>query len=360
MMRKTWFVVFFLLAVAPSCGKDAQQPLVQDDYWEGVAYDEENPGATLTPGKADNLSHVYDVPTDLPELVAPEIIVSLQQLTLHVFDRQTGFSRVFPVGVGVKNSDGISVTPTGHFATGPDISDRWWYIPRRAVPAHFGGWPFLRLTAENSRGQDTYGIHGPITEHLIRGYVSHGCIRMEGSDLVQVYYLVNEHASTPVTIQREPELDAAGQVVDLGSNVTLWAPGDTIQYGDSVGDAPPRDDTGTDDDGCADDRLESEDPVTLTPELYSHLMICPSDRDVYRIHVPAGATLTVRIEFSNATADLDLLLTDDQGRVLDRSFSTSDEEEVQVTSESGGDYEVTVYAYEAGASNTYDLHIEIN
>ena len=117
--------------------------------------------------------------------------------------------------------------------------------------------------------------------------------------------------------------------------------------------------TGTDDDGCADDRLESEDAVTLSPELYHGLMICPSDRDVYRVHVPAGSTLVARIEFSNASADLDMLLTDDQGVVVDRSFSTADEETVQVASDQDRDYDVTVYAYEAGATTTYDLHIEL-
>jgi len=359
MTRKFWILILGLAVGTLSCQPKSPVPLNQDDYFEGVAYDEDNPGATLTGGKEDNLSHVYDVPTNLPDLVAPEIIVSIKQLTLHIFDRQTGFSRVFPVGLGVINQDGVSVSPTGHFATGPDVSDRWWYIPRRTVPSHFGGWPFLRLTTENSLGQNTYGIHGPITQHLTRGYVSHGCVRMEGSDLIQVYYLVADHASTPVTIQREPELDAASHVVDLGSDVTLWGVDDEIQYGDSVGDAPPRDDTGTDNNGCADDRLESSDPVPLEPELYRGLVVCPSDRDVYRIHVSQGSTLAVTITFANASADLDMLLTDDQGVVVDRSDSTSDREMVQVQADQDRFYDVTIYAYEAGATTSYDLTIEV-
>ena len=347
-----------IVFLTPACSSNGQGP-AQDDYWEGVAYDEEHPGANVAAGKEDSLSHVYDVPTDLPELEAPEIIVSLEQLTLHLFDRRTGFSKVYPVGVGVLNSDGVSVTPTGHFATGPDVSDRWWYIPRRSVPSYFGGWPFLRLTAENSRGQNTYGIHGPITEHLIRGYVSHGCIRMEGPDVVEVYYLVNTHPSTPVTIQREPELDAAGHVVDVGSHVTLWGPDDEIQYGASVGEPPPRDETGTDEEGCADDRLESPDPVPLEPGTYRGLVICPSDSDLYQVQVPAGRTLTARITFDGQIADLDLLLTNSDDVVVDRSAGVSDEETVHVTSESDAPFTITVYPYQPGLATTYDLQVTV-
>jgi hypothetical protein len=55
-----------------------------------VAYDEQNPGGTVSLGKQDGLSDVYDVPTGLPDLEHPKIIVSLEPLTLHLFDRATG------------------------------------------------------------------------------------------------------------------------------------------------------------------------------------------------------------------------------------------------------------------------------
>ena len=59
-------------------------------------------------GKSD--APRYSAPTDLPMLVAPEIIVSLDGLTVHIFDRATGFQAVYPAGVGTKNSRGISIT----------------------------------------------------------------------------------------------------------------------------------------------------------------------------------------------------------------------------------------------------------
>jgi lipoprotein-anchoring transpeptidase ErfK/SrfK len=208
----------------------------EDGSFEGTDFDEENPNAPMDDGKSD--APRYAIPTDLPDLVSPEIIVSLDGLTVHLFDRDTGFSAVYPAGVGVKNSAGRSITPTGHFASGGDPKDGWWYAARRTNPEYFAGFPFYRLTAENSNGANTYGLHGPITQKLIRGYVSHGCVRMASDDIIDLFWMVRDHANTPVTIQKEVERDAAGNRVDLGTTVVLWAPGEQIQYGASVG---PRD-----------------------------------------------------------------------------------------------------------------------
>ncbi len=216
-------------APGPS-GIDGEDP----DYFEGIAYDDGLTEAPADFGKAD-LPTPYRTPRDLPELVSPEIIISLEGLSVHLFDRATGFSRVYPAGPGVLGRNGRSVTPTGHFATGPDASNRWWYTPSRWDPEYFAGYPFLRLTIENSSGYNTYGLHGPITDTLIRDYVSHGCVRMEKEDIVELFFLVRRHPSTPVTIQQELERDAAGDVVDVGREPTLWAVGTRIEYGASVG-----------------------------------------------------------------------------------------------------------------------------
>jgi L,D-transpeptidase catalytic domain/Bacterial pre-peptidase C-terminal domain len=330
---------------------------VDEEYWEGAEYDELYPGAPVNGGKEDGFGAVYEVPTDLPVLVDPEIIVSLDQLTVHLFDRHTGFSEVYPVGVGVINSDGVSITPTGHFASGPDTSDGWWYIARRGTPEYFGGWPFLRLTIQNSQGYNTYGLHGPITSELIRGYVSHGCMRMVGADLIRLFYLMRYHPDTPVTIQREPELDAAGNVVDLDTAVSLWPVGTDIEYGPSVGDGPPRDDTGTDLDGCADDPYEGDDPAVMASGNYVGLVMCRGDRDAYLVNLSAGDTLTVTVNFTHSVADLDVLLTDANEVVVDRSTSTSDQETVTVTAPSDGTYMVQVFPYGDAEDTGYTMTV---
>jgi hypothetical protein len=203
---------------------------------EGVDYDADNPNAPMDDGKSD--APRYTVPTDLPMLVAPEIIVSIDGLTVHLFDRATGFQEVYPAGVGTKNSRGVSITPAGHFKTGAEVRDGWWYVARRTVPAYFAGLPFLRITARNYQGANTYGLHGPIEAELTRGYVSHGCIRMRARDIIRLFWMVKNHPNTPVTFQREPELDAAGRRVDVGMRPTLWLPGQPIQFGASVGPRP--------------------------------------------------------------------------------------------------------------------------
>jgi hypothetical protein len=207
----------------------------EDGTGQGVDYDEQHPNAPLDDGKSD--APRYMIPSNIPELADPEIIVSLDGLTVHLFDRETGYQAVYPTGVGFK-SHGVSVTPTGHFSTGPNPSDGWWYVPRRTVPDYFAGLPFLRLTAKNSDGANTYALHGPITTTLIRGYVSHGCMRMAKDDIINLFWAVKPHASVPVTIQTEVELDAEGNKVDVGTTPVLWDVGEEIEYGDSVGPMP--------------------------------------------------------------------------------------------------------------------------
>lgn len=224
---------------------DDETLIDEEEEGEGVAFDEENPGADIE-GKAD-MPRTYEVPTDLPELERPEIIVSLDGLSVHLFDRATGFSEVYPTGVGQKGSSGKSITPAGFFKTSSNTSDTWYYTARRYTPDYFGGFPFLRLNIKNSAGAETYALHGPISYScpgggqacgqlarqwkLKRGYVSHGCMRMAVDDIVRVFWIAKQHPSTPVTIQREVELDANGAVVDVGTTPALFEPGEAIQYG---------------------------------------------------------------------------------------------------------------------------------
>lgn len=198
---------------------------------EGELYDE-NPYEPYSLGKAD--SPEYEIP-EIPDLVNPEIIVSLDALNILLMDRATGYSRVYPTGVGKLGSSGYSYTPVGHFATGPDTNDNWWYMASRYYPSYYDGLPFLRLTTLNSRGLATYGMHGPVTSSLIRGYVSSGCMRMAPEDIIELFWAVRNHPSTPVSIQREWIYDAIGQRVDVGSEVILWEPDEEVSYGASIG-----------------------------------------------------------------------------------------------------------------------------
>jgi hypothetical protein len=180
---------------------------------------------------------------DLEPLAAPTIVVSLDGLTLHLTDAETGYDRVFPIGPG-SIKDGESLTPlsTGladglfHIRldkpVGAESSDpgyapwayayscrMWWKDPDTGtkVPV-FAGLPFLRLEGAPTLG---YAIHGPIDSYTIpsggrlrRGYVSHGCIRMEAADVLELYALTLGH-KVPVRVQQAVERRADGSAVDL-------------------------------------------------------------------------------------------------------------------------------------------------
>lgn len=175
-------------------------------------------------------------------LVAPQIVVSLDGLTLHLTDEATGYDRVFPIGPGVIE-DGASLTPTSEKAPGgvfyarldmPSPTDnakggvpwaysyscrRWWTDPDtgKNIPV-FAGLPFIRLEGAPTLG---YALHGPIDSYTLpdggklrRGYVSHGCVRMQSADILEVYGRCLG-SKVPVRVQREVERQPDGLAVDV-------------------------------------------------------------------------------------------------------------------------------------------------
>ena len=173
---------------------------------------------------------------DLPPLVAPKITISLDGLTLHLTDAATGYDKVFPIGPGRVDQDetdpeygeSLSYRPlidhgTADFAITPAMSvacKTWWTDPEtHAKSPVFAGLPFMSWSGN-------YAIHGPIDNFrapnggtLRRGYVSHGCVRMEAADILEIYARIHTVAKTPVHVQREPERLPDGSVVDIA---TTW------------------------------------------------------------------------------------------------------------------------------------------
>jgi hypothetical protein len=168
----------------------------------------------------------------LPALVSPRIVISLQGLTLRLSDPVTGYDKVFPIGSGIIDAkegsktygESLSYYPmlankTGDFQLRPATNTPckvWWKDPatQQDLPV-FAGLPFLSWSGP-------YGIHGPIDNYradnggsLRRGFVSHGCIRMEAADVLEVYARIRTLAKVPVHVQREAERDADGERVDV-------------------------------------------------------------------------------------------------------------------------------------------------
>ncbi len=185
--------------------------------------------------KADgNWGHALEckpVP-NLTPLAKPRITLSIDGLTLRLHDDATGFDKVYPVGPGQIEQDPTafgfgeshSYWPVAYYRkndfqiTPSTIQPckTWWTDPAtgQKTPV-FAGLPFLSFSGN-------YAIHGPIDNYraanggnLRRGYVSHGCFRMEAADIVEVYALIKGVAKVPVRLQREPEKTAEGVRIDI-------------------------------------------------------------------------------------------------------------------------------------------------
>jgi hypothetical protein len=169
---------------------------------------------------------------DLPQLPHPEITISLHGLTLHLVDRTVGFDKVFPIGPGAIDLDpgsmtfgeSLSMYPLMAYGkqdftitpAGTTECRIWWTDPAtgQKLPV-FAGMPFMRWSG-------AYAIHGPVDNFraanggsLRRGFVSHGCIRMQSADVLELYARIRGIASVPVHVQREPERREDGARVDL-------------------------------------------------------------------------------------------------------------------------------------------------
>ncbi|MCA9525619.1 MAG: L,D-transpeptidase [Myxococcales bacterium] len=221
MRRASLFTLFGLAVSLTACdatdvggGEDVNETGGVATTGGGNPFDQEHPGE-VGPDLSKADGNAYVVPVLLPPLENPHIVVSLAGFTVELIDEATGFHKVYPTGVGARGSNGRSYTPVGEFTTHPDVSNSWFWYPRRYQPAYFDGLPFMRITARNSAGNQTYGFHGPITQTLQRGYVSHGCMRMRAEDIIELYYIMREHPGAKVKIQAEKRLTPEGSVVDV-------------------------------------------------------------------------------------------------------------------------------------------------
>ncbi len=181
-------------------------------------------------GKADGWGHALEckpVP-DVPPLVAPQLVLSIDGHTVHLTDEATGYDRVFPTGVGAIDEDESSPTYGESYSYFPILNQRshdFEITPRTIQPCKswlgdtgvpvFAGLPFLSFYGN-------YGLHGPIDNYrqadggtLRRGYVSHGCFRMRGADILEVYARIRGVERVPVRLQREVERTPDGAAVDV-------------------------------------------------------------------------------------------------------------------------------------------------
>lgn len=179
---------------------------------------------------------------DLEPLVAPRIVVSLDGLSLHLWDEQGDYDKVFPIGPGALEH-GESLTPVSTYTAdqlfyirgdlapvkdGPSPSQAkwgwnhecrmWWTSETGEKVPVFAGLPFLRFQGHWS---GAYGIHGPVDNYyqedggtLRRGFVSHGCVRMDADGISELYARIRG-SKVPVRVQKAVERRDNGLSVDV-------------------------------------------------------------------------------------------------------------------------------------------------
>lgn len=232
--------LLFVIAIASACSSggavDATAELPLGDRPADDEKADGGWGAALT---------CKTVPS-LPPLVAPHIYVSIDGLTLHLVDDAGDYDRVFPIGPGAINHNAgettygnslsmypVLATHQHEFAITPSSIQPckfWWTDPATGVRQPvFAGLPFLSWFGN-------YAIHGPIDNfrapnggNLRRGYVSHGCIRMEAADVLELYARIKGVARVPVHVQQEPERWSDGRRVDVAEP---WVSAECGQDGD--------------------------------------------------------------------------------------------------------------------------------
>ncbi len=106
----------------------------------------------------------------------------------------------------------------------------------------------------------------------------------------------------------------------------------------------------------ADDGINGATTVTF-PTAPIVQLICgdaaaPSaaESDYFKVAIPAGGSLDVKLEWTGAGVDLDVLVVDDTGARVDEAATVANPEELTISGVAAGDYYVVVYSYEGAAT----------
>jgi hypothetical protein len=112
------------------------------------------------------------------------------------------------------------------------------------------------------------------------------------------------------------------------------------------------------------DEFEPNDTIgaatPLEPGVYDDLRICEGDVDSFSFELVPGDVLTFSVAFAHDDGDLDVNLVDEEGTVLARSITATDNEEIVFREvESVGTYTFQVLGF-LDASAEYDLTVSID
>lgn len=137
--------------------------------------------------------------------------VGLIDRKLIVEDKNNDIKMVFPIGVGgfdegVLNEGRVSLI-TPRFKHG--FVDQRAVISKREKPRYFDGKPFVRILNGSDLRADTtaIGFHIEINDSFVRGFDSHGCMRLRAMDLQALHDLIMDgnKQQLPITVNYRTE-----------------------------------------------------------------------------------------------------------------------------------------------------------
>jgi len=137
--------------------------------------------------------------------------VGLIDRKLVLEDVQNDLKIIFPIGVGgfdegVLNEGKVSLL-TPRFKQG--IIDQRAVISKREKPRYFDGKPFIRILqgSDISKDMTAIGFHIEINDSFVRGFDSHGCMRLREFDLQAFHDLVMDGSKQqlPITVSYKTE-----------------------------------------------------------------------------------------------------------------------------------------------------------
>lgn len=165
---------------------------------------------------AKKLSEMTIVPEGSINLkdTAFTLTVGLVERKLIVEDKAFDIKFVFPIGVGGFDegvlNEGRTSLLTPRFQNG--VIDQRAVISKREKPRYFDGKPFIRLLKGNDIKTDmtAIGFHTEINDSFVRGFDSHGCMRLRVPDLMALHDLImdNDEQQTPITVSYKTKDEA--------------------------------------------------------------------------------------------------------------------------------------------------------
>ncbi len=113
---------------------------------------------------------------------------------------------------------------------------------------------------------------------------------------------------------------------------------------------------------CSDDIYEPNNSIEgarlLGSGTYQNLKICPSDEDYYAFDLNQKDRIEITTNFSDASADIDIVLYDPLRREVAYSISSGDVEKIDYITDISGRYILNVFAWDNNAAD-YSMNIKI-